>query len=916
MKMMSSSTPAAPPRASAGRGTGAVVAVLLLTLVRPALAQTAAHSGAPRAVAAARTGPIALDGALGDAAWSAAVPATGFRQFRPAEGLPATQRTELRFLYDDEALYIGARMHDSLGAAGVRTRLARRDQITEGDYLQLVFDTFHDHAGRTVFTLNPSGVKGDAGQASPGADPSWDPVWEYAARVDSLGWTAEARIPWSQLRFPRDSLQTWGMQAWRYVERLDELSMWSFWGRQETGGPQRFGHLEGVRVRSRPGGVEIMPYALTRASYAAPTQPGSPFQDGSRYQARIGADLRMLLGSSLTLSATLNPDFGEVEQDPAVVNLSAFESYFEEKRPFFVEGSGILFFGGFECYSCSNAAGMNLFYSRRIGRAPQGEVPERYVYRDVPRDTRLLGAAKLTGRTAAGWQIGFLDAVTRREVARVEDPDVGPATRVPVEPLGNYLVGRVRRTTRGGLATWGVMGTSVVRRFEAGDSALREALPGHAEAVGADWSVATRDQTYRLIGTFVLSSVAGDSLAVARLQRSSARYFQRPDREGGGNAVFSNRYDTSAGRLRGYGGYLRASRDQGPWRWDAMVNFRSPGFEVNDLAFLQRADYVWMNANVMRLWTTPGAWYRSLTWIAGAQQQFNYDGDRTDLQFHQSFAGQLPNYWTASLYARYRPAVYDDRMTRGGAVVRRASSWYVGPRLGTDGRRAVVASVSPSYQDFGDGSTITTLNASVRVKPAANVQLSAGPAYTRLHDRGQYVQAFVDPSATAFFGRRAVFGDMLQTTVSMVTRVSWTFTPQLTLELFAEPFVSSGRFGRFQEYVRPRSGERAEFDSLQLRVAARDESGRPSRYRLDPDRNAATPDFEFDNPDFDVRSLRGNAVIRWEFRPGSTLFVVWQQERSSSALRSDPGLDRELGEIFRERPDNVIVIKASYWIGR
>jgi hypothetical protein len=320
--------------------------------------------------------PVTLDGVLDEPVWAAAPAATNFTQYQPRPGKPATERTEVRFAFDDRALYVGARMHDALGPRGVRTRLARRDGINgEGDYLQLVFDTFHDHAGRTVFTLNPSGVKGDAGQASPGADPSWDPVWAYAARVDSLGWTAEARIPWSQLRFARDTLQSWGMQLWRYVERLDETDMWAPWGRQESGGPPRFGHLEGIRVRSRPRGLEVMPYLLTRASYVSPTQPGSPFQSPSRYDARAGADLRMLLGSSLTLSATLSPDFGQVEQDPAVVNLSAFESYFEEKRPFFVEGSGLLLFGGFECFACSNTAGMNVFYSRRIGRAPQGTVP-------------------------------------------------------------------------------------------------------------------------------------------------------------------------------------------------------------------------------------------------------------------------------------------------------------------------------------------------------------------------------------------------------------------------------------------------------------------------------------------------------------------------------------------------------------
>ncbi|HYH83253.1 MAG TPA: DUF5916 domain-containing protein [Longimicrobium sp.] len=496
------------------------LAALALALLVPASAHLAAqapstgdHESRPRAVAVERATPIVLDAVLGEPAWHAGTPATGFRQQEPREGEPASQPTEVRFAWDGDALYVGARMHDSLGARGVRTRLSRRDGIADGDQLQLVFDTYHDHAGRTVFTVTPSGVKGDAGQASPGADPSWDPVWAYAARVDSAGWTAEMRIPWSQLRFGRDTAQLWGMQISRYVERLNETSLWAFWGRRESGGPPYFGHLEGIRVRRRPRGWELMPYALARASQVRPTQPGSPFHRPLELAARIGADARMLLGSSFTLSATVHPDFGQVEQDPAVVNLSAFESYFAEKRPFFVEGSGLLFFGGFSCYLCSNASGMNIYYSRRIGRAPQGSVPDRYEFSDVPRNARLLGATRLTGRTRSGWQVGVLEAVTAREAARVMDVETGERATIPVEPLTNHWLGRVRRTSHAGRVTWGAMATSVIRDFAGADDPLRAQLARHAEALGFDWTLVAPGNGYSLTGNVVVASVAGDSLS-------------------------------------------------------------------------------------------------------------------------------------------------------------------------------------------------------------------------------------------------------------------------------------------------------------------------------------------------------------------------------------------------------------------
>ena len=885
-----------------------------LIAAAPAAAQDGGHASSTTPdVSAHRATDIVLDGKLDETVWSTPGPATGFRQQQPRDGEPA-QRTEVRFAFDDGALYVGARMFDSLGAAGVRAQLTRRDQAVESDYIQLVFDTYHDHAGRTVLQVNPSGVKYDAGQASPNADPAWDPVWEVRTRVDSAGWTAEMRIPWSQLRFSGADEQTWGLQIWRYVQRLNEQSMWSYWGRQESGGPARFGHLAGIRIGKRPRGLEVMPYALARAAYVTPTQPGSPFQSDQAYDTRVGADVRALLGGNLTLTATINPDFGQVEQDPAQVNLSAFESYFSEKRPFFVEGSGLLSFGGLNCFNCSNASGMSLFYSRRIGRSPQGGLPGGYAYSDVPPNARLLGAAKLTGRTNGGWQIGALEAVTAREVGRVRALD-GTGQEVAVEPMTNYLMGRVRRTTAGGNRTWGLMATSVIRRF-GDDDALCTQLPGHAEALGADWNLYWKNQTYRLMGNVAFSNVMGDSTSIWRLQRSSARYFQRPDRQDGGNGLFSDAYDPSATSLRGFGGYLRMSKESGPWMWESQVNYRSPGFEVNDMAFLTQADYVWLNANLVRRFTEPTRHYRNIWLSVGGQQQYNFDGQMNDFQLHQYSEVQFPNYWTAGVYAHVRPEVYSDRATRGGAVVRRAASWFVGPSFSTDGRQRLVFSLNPGFGGVADGGRFVESRASIRYKPTSSVQLSFGPSYNYSLSKAQYVTRFDDPLATEFFGQRALFAVLEQTVLSLDTRLNWTFSPELSLELFAQPFVASGDYRDFKEFVRPRSTEMRSFTDAQVSVSQRGENGLPTQYRLDTDGDPAVDqNFRFYNGDFNVRSLRGNAVLRWEYRPGSTLFFVWQQNRSGNEAYGDFAWRRDTGAIFNARPDNVFVIKATYWIG-
>jgi hypothetical protein len=881
-----------------------------LLAVAPAAAQDGAHPTTGPAVSAHRANDVVLDGRLTEAVWSTPDPATGFRQQDPREGEPAS-RTEVRFAYDEGALYVGARMYDSMG---VSRQLARRDAEVESDWIQLVFDTYHDHAGRTILQVNPSGVKYDAGQASPSADPSWDPVWEVETKVDSLGWTAEMRIPWSQLRFTSDVDQTWGVQIWRYVQRLNEMSMWSFWGKQEPGGPPRFGHLSGLRVEKRPRGLEIMPYALARASYVTPSQPNSPFQEEQDYDARFGADVRALLGSNLTLSATINPDFGQVEQDPAVVNLSQFESFFDEKRPFFVEGSGLLSFGGFSCFTCSNVSSMSLFYSRRIGRSPQGQLPDGYDFEYAPVNTRMLAAAKLTGRTSGGWQIGALEAVTAREVGRVRNLD-GTGDELTVEPFTNYAMARVKRTTRGGSRTWGLIATSVFRGFGNDDDAVRTNLPQHAEAVGADWSLTWKNQMYRLMGNVAVSNVSGDSLAIARVQRSSARYFHRPDRESGSNGLFSDAYDTGATVLRGFGGYARLSKDSGPWLWETSVNYRSPGFEVNDMAFLSTADYVWMHANVVRQFTTPGSWYRNIWLSAGGQQQLNFDGDRNDLQFHQFSEVTFPNYWNVGLYAHVRPEVFADRTTRGGPTVRRPSSWFISPSFSTDGRKKLVFSINPGFGGTSIGESFFEGGASVRYKPSTNVQLSFGPSYNYSRNETQYVTQFADPTATDFFGRRVVFAELEQHVLSLDTRVNWTFSPTLTLELFAQPFVATGDYSDYKEFVRPRSADTRAFTPQEVSVVEAD-GDRPVRFRLDTDGNpAADQGFRFFNNSFNVQSLRGNAVLRWEYRPGSTLFFVWQQNRSGYDPFGDFALGRDTGAIFDSSPDNVFVIKATYWLG-
>lgn len=901
---------------------GATVAVALCSATLPARGQAPTSSGhatpVPMAGAARLDGTIAIDGRLGEAAWKEATPATEFRQSQPEEGAPASLPMEVRVLYDDHALYIGARMHQP---GGVVAPLARRDQLLDAsgdngsfnslttDKLIVRLDPYHNHLDDAWFEINPAGARGDQFNG----DPSWDPIWESAAYVDSLGWSAELRIPFSQLRFSTDSAQTWGLQIWRYIDRVNEQDVWSFRRRDEASGPAFFGHLDGLRIVRQPRQLEVLPYVVTGSRHER-AAADDPYRDGHEMRFGLGADVKYLLTSNLTLDATFNPDFGQVEVDPASLNLSAFETYYAEKRPFFIAGASAFRFGGMRCFFCSNTSSLSAFYSRRIGRPPQltGYVDDVSAFADTPDDAAILAAAKITGRTDGGYTVGVLNAVTGRERAHFVAEPGGEETRQVVEPLSNYFVGRLKKEFRSGATTFGGIVTSTLR--ETDDPVVSERLRSHAEAAGVDWNHTWRGRTYSWMGSALVSNVAGSAAAIARTQRSSAHYFQRPDRSLDGDGLFAAEYDTTATSLRGYGLFSRVGKDNGTLLWEAMTNIRSPGFEANDLSFQDRADFIWFNGNVVGRWTTPTQWYRSLFSSLGGYSQYNFEGDRTSVGM-QGFVGlELPNYWNVRLMGIRSLAAYDDRRLRGGPVVKRAGYDVGSIQVSTDARAPAVFDFTVQGMRGIDAPTQSlTLQPGLALKPAANIFIQLSPTYNMDESDAQYVTAFADPTATAFYGRRYVFGFIRTKTLSLSTRVNWTFTPDLTLQLFAQPFIASGDYSSFREYAAPRT--------LETVVYGRDvgtiEYDTPAgEYRVDPDSNGPAQPFSFENPDFTTAALRGTAVLRWEYRPGSTLFLVWTQQRSGSDGDGDFDFARARRAIFDERPMNVFQVKATWWIGR
>ena len=881
----------------------------LLALALGAGSGARAQESRPAVGAVQLTSPIELDGRLDEPAWAQAPMATGFTQREPDEGVPATQRTEIRFLYDADALYVGARMYDTEGAAGVVSRLFRRDGDFECDLLQIVLDTFHDHLGRTTLVVNPAGVKGDMlGLGGSNPDESWDPVWDVATTIDSLGWTAELRVPFSQLRFPRDADQAWGLQIYRMVNRINEVSMWSYYPATESGGPAFFGHLEGLAIEASPAKGEVLPYAVARNERLGTADPASPFYSANDLGARFGADVKYLLTSNLTLNGAINPDFGQVEVDPAVVNLTAFETYFPEKRPFFVEGSGYFLFGGLWCYAC-NGSGLNLFYSRRIGRAPQGAglAYGAGEYADVPDNATILGAAKVTGRTGSGWSVGFVEAMTARENASVAATD-GSLVPTEVEPFTNYFVGRVAKDYLGGNLQVRGMATSVIRDLRDPDLASR--LGRHAESGGLDAEWWFGQRRFRWAMTVAMSQVAGDSTAMLDVQRSSARYFQRPDREHGSNGLFTDAYDPGLTSVRGWALESRLSREAGDWLWEVNTGARSPGFETNDLGSLRRADYLWLSANLLRRRTTPAWIFRRWILLAGGQQQYNFDGDRTDLQGRVYAEGTFRNYWTVTTFVSHILATLDDQLTRGGPVVRypARTGWMV--QLQTDTRKVLAADAAMQLGWNAEGARDRHLEAGITIRPVSNLSVRLGPMLDRWQSTAQYVTAVADSTATAFYGTRYVFADLTQNTLGFDVRLSAAFTPTLTLDLYLQPLIASGAYTNFKEFVEPREMVKQVY-GMDVGTIAREDGG----YVVARDGGGPAPSFTFGDPDFNFRSLRGNAVLRWEFRPGSTLYFVWTHIRSDVEPIGTIDLGHDLHALMDAPADNVFLVKLSYWIG-
>ncbi len=845
-----------------------VLALTAVVLALPFRAESqAARTSNVTATAVRASQSPNIDGRGDDAVWQRAPKFSEFRQFSPRADTTASLKTEFQVAYDDRHLFALVRMYDT-SPDSIMHALSRRDVRGPSDQIKLIIDSYDDKRSGFQFAVNPDGVKRDYSISNDSnEDDSWNGIWDVETTVDSLGWTAEFRIPLSQLRYAPQPSHTFGFGVWRDIERYNERVSWPTYTPTRNGLVSQIGRLTGIEGITAARRLELTPYTVTKN-----VQQSLP---NSRYnrdqQITAGADLKFGITPNVTLDATVNPDFGQVEADPAVVNLTAFETFFEERRPFFVEGTGLYQFqlNCFIVVDCSTNEG--LFYSRRIGRAPS--LGGLYGDATTPTSTSIIAATKLTGRSRSGLSFGLLDASTK---------EVEGTNNRTVEPFANYAVVRAQQDLRGGEAGISLIGTAVNRSV---DGFTDPFLHKSAYATGATFRNRFHQGQYELAGQFAASIVNGTPEAIHRTQRSPVHYYQQPGDE--------LDVDSARTSLSGHAEQIKFGKyGGGITRFETSIVRQSPGFEVNDIGFLRRADIVDWSTWAALSFQTARWIYRWAQVNGNHWEQWNTSGTRLESALNFNGHMGLNNNWDVHLGGTFGALTesYCDRCTRGGPPLRKSGGFFPWGGVNTDRRKVVSGGIWFNAQRTDEGKSHGGgLNPYINFRFSTRMQTSVGFGYSQNHNNTQWFGNFSDSLGTTHFS----FAHLKQRTVSMNARVNYTFTPDLTFEFYGQPFVSTGTYSDIRQ--------------VSSTPGADDYDARFTPFTPAPGINTA----------FKFTQLRTNAVARWEYRPGSTLFLVWQHGRQDASNRAGgQSWMRDYGDLFGLHPDNTFLIKAAYWLNR
>ena len=826
-----------------------------------------------------------IDGKLNDECWTKGTWAGNFRQWIPNEGAKPSYPTYFNIQYDDRNLYVAIRSHDGeprkmLRQAGVRDEFV-------GDMAGVNFDSYHDYRTGFEFTVTSWGQKIDLVLFNPvNWDLNWNPVWKVKTGLEDSAWVAEYEIPLSQLRYSGKDEQVWGLHVWRWISRYQEESDWEIQSKTGPGVLFNFGELHGIKGLKKSRRLEIMPYALGDLK-TMKQEPGNPFTDkGKIWGGNAGLDAKIGISSNFTVDLTVNPDFGQVESDPSVINLTAFETFYQEKRPFFLEGLTIF------DYKFDD---QSLFYSRRIGHAPSRNVsPNDNLFVDSPDKTSILSAIKLSGTTSKGLSIGLIQSVTANEFARLSDKD-GNKSTVKVEPLTSYTVARIQKGFNAGNTVVGGMFTSTNRVIE--DKNL-ETLSNDAYTGGLDLLHHWKDKEFYVDAKIIGSYINGSREAITLLQQSSARYYQRP------GASYLD-YDTTATNLGGWGGKLMVGKgSKGRWKYSSGATWLSPGLELNDLGYMNTADEISQRNELSYLINQPVYIFNTFEISVEQFNSWNFNGQYLGSGAHLSLNLGFKNQWSLSTNLIYHSQSLDTKILRGGYDMIMPHSIMSFGYLNTNPSKKIIANVQYSYTYTGNNSAINyQIAPGITYRPVNNLKFGVTADYMNNHDRLQYIT-----TENSLPGTRYILGTIDQKTLGLTFRVDLNLTPEFSIQYYGSPFVSLGSYSQLKYITDPKAKQYTERFAVYQDPVLTD-----GIYQLYDYSSGPRTDYSIANPDFNFHEFRSNLVAKWEYRLGSFIYLVWSSEKSGNTNDSQASLGDSYKQLRSIFPNNVFLIKLNYW---
>ncbi len=841
---------------------------------------------------------ITIDGKLNEPIWQTTNWEDHFVQYEPSEGEPPYMQTEFAILYDENNVFVAFKCLDS-SPDSISMRMSKRDE-TDGDLVGVIFDTYNDKRTGFAFVVSAAGVKSDFVQSNDGEneDPNWDPIWWVKTSKTSEGWIAEMRIPLTQLRFDEADEQLWGLQVLRFIFRKEELSAWQPMKREKMGFVSQFGTMDGIKNIQPRNTFDVMPYAVARTERFEKEEDNPFKQSGKKNGFDVGLDAKIGITNYLTLDLTVNPDFGQVEADPSEVNLSTYETFFPEKRPFFIEGKNILTYK--LNFGDGDLAYDGLFYSRRIGKRP-GYYPDLNdgEYADIPNATSIIGAAKITGKTKNGWSVGLLESITAKESAEIKG--IGSGRKQTIEPFTNYFVGRLQKDFNEGNTYIGGMATSVNRSIN--DPHL-EFLHKGAYSGGIDFVHKWSDKKWEFDASTYFSHVTGTTEAITRTQESFLRTFQRPDND-------YTTLDTTRTSLTGQGGKLLLGEMGGNQKFMLAVSWKSPGLELNDVGYLQAAD------DILEVFWTGYRFYKPFLIFREANLNLNqwidwdFGGNIKQIGGNLNGFAQLKNYW--GVFGSYNVSGEQrlNSVLRGGPAL--LIPGYNGAHFGfhSNQQRKFTTEFSGGINNSveKDFRKRLNLNFGVGYRPMNSLSINLSPGYSKSTDELQYVtqQDYLND-------KRYIMAYIKRNTINMSVRINYNITPDLTIQYWGQPFVATGEYADFKYITNSKADDLQDryqlYSSEQIRY---DEN--MELYLVDDNMDGVT-DYSFDKPDFNVKEFLSNLVLRWEYRPGSTLYLVWSQTRNQYVNNGSFDFSNNVEDLFNAGAHNIFLVKFSYRFGR